>query len=267
MGLSFVMPLERGRHGRPRRLAVLLLRRARSRGPTIRSTICGPLLGDRSQGDLAGIERLDFRRAKVKEAIDQMKTDGQLRRLILDEWKVDPKRIISPELRELDNEMRAIVGDRLAKCSMKKAAEKGDGNARLRRRQHHRGDGPAVRPLDPTNASATRARCFPIVVHLTKDDDLGVRQEALRALSNINAGPRGCRRGLPAHASEGPQIGPATCRRRAEQMVKSSTSCSVAVRRSGVDATREDLLRGVLAVGPVAAVAIEDSDVEVRMLA
>src|SRR4051812_41380642 len=71
-------------------------------------------LADRSQGDTGGPERLEFRRAKVKEAIDQMKTIGQLRRsLMLDEWKVDPKRVINPELRDLDSQMRAIVGDRL----------------------------------------------------------------------------------------------------------------------------------------------------------
>ncbi|HEX3314978.1 MAG TPA: HEAT repeat domain-containing protein [Gemmataceae bacterium] len=273
MGLSFLRRAPRtsrtliGLAG----LAILLLASApvvRADDPVDNLRI---ILGDRSQGDAAGIERLDFRRAKVKEAIDQMKTIGQLRRaLVLDEWKVDPKRVISPELRDLDNEMRSIVGNRLTKA-LKKAAEKGDANARLAVANTIAEMGPTIRPLnpnDPKERFGYARTLLPIVVHLTRDDDLGVRQEALRALSNINADPKDAAEVFRGTLQKDPQIGP---RRLAadglEQMVK---VVNFLQRRgqagSGVDATREDLLRVVLAVGPVAAVALEDSDVEVRML-
>ena len=227
------------------------------------------ILGDRTQGDTAGIERLDFRRAKVKEAIDQMKTIGQLRRaLVLDEWKVDPKRVINNELRDLDNEMRTIVGERLAKM-LKQVAEKGDANARLAVANTIAEMGPTVRPLDPKDRFGYTRSLLPIVVYLTKDEDLGVRQEALRALSNINPAPKDAADVFKGTLQKDPQIGP---RRLAadglQQLVK---VVNFLQRRgqagSGVDATRADLFDVILAVGPVAAVAVEDADTEVRLLA
>jgi HEAT repeat protein len=226
------------------------------------------ILGDRSQGDFAGIERLDFRRAKVKDAIAQMRTIGQLRRaLVLDEWKVDPKRVINEPLRDLDVELRAIVGNRLTKM-LKRAADRGDANARLAVANTIAEMGPTVRPLDPKDRFGYTRTLYPIVVQLTKDDDLGVRQEALRALSNINAEPKDAVEIFRQTLQKDPQIGP---RRLAadglEQMVK---VVNFLQRRgqagSGVDATRQDLLDVILAVGPVAAVALEDTDTEVRML-
>ena len=249
-------------------LAILLLASAPAARADDPVDALRSILGDRSQGEGGGIERLDFRRAKVTEAIDQMRTIGQLRRaLVLDEWKVDPKRVINEQLRDLDNELRTVVGNRLTKM-LKKAAEKGDANTRLAVANTIAEMGPTVRPLDPKDRFGYTRSLLPIVTHLTKDDDLGVRQEALRALSNINADPKDAAEVFRGILSRDPQIGP---RRLAadglEQMVK---VVNFLQRRgqagSGVDATRQDLLDVILAVGPVAAIALEDTDTEVRML-
>ena len=204
----------------------------------------------------------------MKEAIEQMRTIGQLRRaLVLDEWKVDPKRVINEPLRDLDVELRTVVGNRLTKM-LKKAADRGDANARLAVANTIAEMGPTVRPLDPKDRFGYTRTLYPIVVQLTKDDDLGVRQEALRALSNINAEPKEAVRVFRETLQRDPQIGP---RRLAadglEQMVKVVNFLqSRGQAGSGVDATREDLLDVILAIGPVAAVALEDTDTEVRML-
>ena len=51
---------------------------------------------------------IEFRRAKIQDAADRMKTIGQLRRaLTLDEWKVDPiNQTVNENIRQVDTELR-----------------------------------------------------------------------------------------------------------------------------------------------------------------
>src|SRR3954466_15817220 len=56
--------------------------------------------------DAGGPEALQYRRAKAKDAVSRMRTLGELRRaLVLDEWKVDPQRVVNEGIRSVDLEL------------------------------------------------------------------------------------------------------------------------------------------------------------------
>ncbi len=213
-------------------------------------------------------EALEFRKAKIQEAADRMKTIGQLRRaLTLDEWKVDPLREINEGLRMVDTEMRKMIGERFKK-SLEKMAKQGNANARLAVANLIAEMGPTVRAIDPGEKSGFCRSLEPLVAQLCQDQELGVRQEALRALGNINGPSKTVADIFRGVLQKDSEVGP---RRLAadglQQMIKVTTHLQKKGQTaSGVAADRKDLLAALQAIAPVAAIGVKDSDSEVRML-
>jgi HEAT repeat protein len=132
---------------------------------------------------------LQFRRANLKKKVDALKTIGELRRaLALDEWRDDPTRVVDDRIRRIDAELRPQVGERLTKL-LEERAKSGDPSLRLATANVITEIGPSVRALEPGNEFGFARSLFPLVARLATDQDLGVRQEALRALGNLNAKP------------------------------------------------------------------------------
>jgi len=121
-------------------------------------------------------EALDFRRNKIQEAADRMKTIGQLRRaLILDEWKVDPDRVVNEGVRVVDTEMRKMIGLRFI-AALEKTARDGNSNARLAVANTIAEMGPTVRSIEPGEKGGFARGLEPLVSKLSQDPELGVRQ-------------------------------------------------------------------------------------------
>jgi len=213
-------------------------------------------------------DALDFRRSKIQEAADRMKTIGQLRRaLILDEWKVDPDRVVNEGIRTVDTEMRKMIGLRL-KGALEKTAREGNSNARLAVANTIAEMGPTVRALEPGEKGGFARNLEPLVSRLTQDPELGVRQEALRALGNINGPSKEVAAVFRNVLQKDPQVGP---RRLAadglQQMIKVVTHLQKRGQTAtGVAANRKDLLEVLQNVAPVASVGVKDADSEVRMI-
>ncbi len=134
---------------------------------------------------------LEARRKNLQKKIDALKTVGQFRRaLVLTAWNDDPLRAVNvdKELRRIDADMRQEVANRF-KNALDQQARSPDANSRLAVANVIAELGPTARDLGlgPNERGPGYARTlFPIVAALTKDSDLGVRQEALRAVSNSN---------------------------------------------------------------------------------
>ena len=153
-------------------------------------------------------EAVDYRRAKTKEAFKRIATIGQMRRaLILDEWKTDPTRVVNPQIRALDVEMRTQLGERLAR-EMKAGAETGNADQRIAIANQIAELGPAVRALDDKDRNGYARGLTPIVARLCEDFDLGVRQEALRAIGNLNGVPSAVAEVLKKTLKSDLEVGP-----------------------------------------------------------
>lgn len=213
-------------------------------------------------------EALEFRRNKIQEAADRMKTIGQLRRaLVLDEWKVDPERIVNPEIGRVDVEMRKMIGQRL-KAALEKTAAEGNSNARLAVANTIAEMGPTVRAVDVGEKGGFTRSLEPLIAKLSRDPELGVRQEALRALGNINGPPKEVADVFRETLQRDPEVGPRRLSADGlQQMIKVVTHLQKRGQTAtGVAATRKDLLDVLQMVAPVAAIGVKDADSEVRML-
>lgn len=213
-------------------------------------------------------EALEFRRSKIRELAEQMKTIGQLRRaLVLDEWKVDPDRVVNEGVRVVDTEMRKMIGERL-KAALEKTAAEGSANARLAVANTIAEMGPTVRAIEPLEKGGFTRSLEPLVAKLSRDPDLAVRQEALRAIGNINAPPKDVADVVRKVFKDDPAVGP---RRLAadglQQMIKVVTHLQKRGQTAtGVAANRKDLVDVLQHIAPVAALGVKDPDPEVRML-
>jgi HEAT repeat protein len=219
-------------------------------------------------GDDVAAELLEFRKSKAQEAIDRMKAPGQLRSaLVLDEWKVSNDRTINDSIRKVDLDLRRIVGERLQKA-LEKLAQHANATARMSVATMIAEMGPTVRSVNPADSAGYTRSLAPILEKLCQDPDLGVREQALRAISNINGPPKEVAEVFRA-ALKDKDVGP---RRLAadglQQLMKVTAHLfSRQSAPSGVVANRKDVLDVLAAIAPVAAEAIKDSDSQVRMLA
>lgn len=131
-------------------------------------------------------EVLAHRRSLLAQRVQALRTTGDLRRALkLDEWKDEPTANISAELRGIDADMRRQVGNKLAKA-LTEVARKGDATARLAVANVLAEMGPDVRAVEPDDPGGFARSLTSVVVALAADKDLGVRQEALRALGSIH---------------------------------------------------------------------------------
>jgi HEAT repeat protein len=140
---------------------------------------------------------VEFRKSNLRQKVDQLKTTGNLwGALALKEWK-DLERSPDAGIRGIDLEMRKQIGNRLTKA-IQDVIKDGDANSRLAAANSIAERGPTIRALstlkDDMIAPGDRAGFLrtltPLLIELTEDKDLGVRQEALRALSNVFPKPQ-----------------------------------------------------------------------------
>ena len=131
-----------------------------------------------------------YRQATLQELIDKLRTIGDLRRaLTLREWRDDPA--LDVKLQDQNAAMRAQIGRRLESALKTVADKPGPENAtsRLAVANLIAELGPEVADLNEKDRAGFARTLTPILVKLADDPDLGVKQEALRALGTINAVP------------------------------------------------------------------------------
>jgi hypothetical protein len=132
---------------------------------------------------------LSFRIDNLKKKIDALTTIGQLRRaLALDEWRDDPVRNLNDKVRLIDEQMRTKVGERLT-AALDQQSKAPDASSRLAVANIIAEMGPNIRALKASDKSGFARTLTPQVKLLASDADVGVRQEALRALGTINGDP------------------------------------------------------------------------------
>jgi HEAT repeat protein len=130
---------------------------------------------------------LSFRYGNLEKKINALTTIGQLRRaLALDEWRDDPVRSNpTDKVRPIDEKIRAEVGKRLIEA-LDQQSKAADASSRLAVANIIAEMGPNVRALKTEDKSGFARTLTPQVERLARDADIGVRQEALRALGTIN---------------------------------------------------------------------------------
>ena len=208
---------------------------------------------------------LQFRQEMLQKKVDALRTIPQLRRaLALDEWKEDPTRVTNEKLRLIDSSMRKQVGERLTK-GIREVVASGDSNSKLAVANLIAEMGPTLRAMEPLVRTGYARSLTPEVIQLAQEKDLAVRQEALRALGNLNARVKDV---MPVFKGvlEKDSLGP---RRLAAdglaQLVRVSNHLQKRG-RSGVDTTREEVLETVQAVLENSLLGLKDEDVQVRAL-
>lgn len=139
----------------------------------------------REQGDPTQLI-LDYRREIVQKRIDALRTIGDLRRaLALDAWKDDPSRVVKNlKLSDLDASLRRQVGERL-NLAIRDIVKNGDEVSRQAVAGLLTEMGPSMRSINQGDMTGYARGLTPEVIELTRNENLKVRQEALRALGNI----------------------------------------------------------------------------------
>jgi HEAT repeat protein len=206
-----------------------------------------------------------FRRDSLQQLVDELKTIGELRRaLALTEWRDDPLHAVDPDFRRIDAEMRRRVAERLTN-RLQEASKSPNPNTRLAVANLIAEIGPTVRAVGDDKGGFARS-LTPLVITLTGDRDIGVRQESLRALGSINAKPQEAVKVFEQVLREDPAVGP---RRVAAdglgQLVKVITQLArPGVTSSQVQATMADVLQTLERVIGATPVALGDGDPLVR---
>jgi len=211
---------------------------------------------------------VDFRRESLAKKVANLRTIGDLRRaLALDEWKIDPQRIANDRIRKIDLEMRQRVGDRLIKA-IDASIKDGDANTKLAIANVIAEMGPTIPALDPLDRFGFARQLTPEVIQLTKDSDLGVRQEAIRALGNMNPDPEIAVKAIISVFDSDSAIGPK--RLAADslgQLIRVAAHLQKRGRTAvGVEATRSDVVIIAREVFLAAGGGLKDADSEVRAL-
>ncbi len=133
---------------------------------------------------------LQYRRDNLEKRIAALRTISDLRRGLV-AWKTDPDRdqTIDRKLQAINEEMRAQLGGRLRQA-LEKAARAASPDTRLAVANLIAELGPTVGAVDANDFNGYGRSLQSIALGLVDDPDLAVRQEALRALGNINADPK-----------------------------------------------------------------------------
>lgn len=156
---------------------------------------------------------LQFRRANLQKKIDALKQIGQLRRaLVLDSWRDDPGRGAHAGIRRIDADMRREVTKRFM-AMLETQARTGPVDNRVAVANLIAELGPRVRALTVEDKKAEDTTGFarsltPILEILIQDKAVAVRQEALRALGNINPDPKKAGSLFGAVLKGDPHVGP-----------------------------------------------------------
>lgn len=214
-------------------------------------------------------KNLKDRRERLEAAIKNLQTIGQLRRaLVLDEWRDEPTRTSADQrIRDIDTDIRGKVGATL-KARLAAQAKNGIVADRVAVANLIAEMGPNVRAIDPKDKTGFTRTLLPLVEKLAKDADLNVRQEALRAVGNINARPEDVARILGSVLKKDSPIGP---RRLAAdglgQMVRVTTYLYKSSRDTApVTAQRDEVLDAAAAAMQGSLMALQDADADVRKL-
>jgi len=211
-------------------------------------------------------EMIKFRRDTLQKKIDALLEVSELRRaLALNEWRDDPLRpAVNLNIRAIDAEMRRQVAGRLTK-KLEEAAKNPDPSARLALANLVAEMGPTIRGLDG-DARGFAHNLAPLVITLAGDRDIGVRQEALRALGAINGKPPEIAKVLAQVLQKDPAVGP---RRVAADSLGQLVKLAAHLQKPGptaanVKATLPDVLEAAEMVIRTAPVTLGDADAHVR---
>jgi HEAT repeat protein len=207
-----------------------------------------------------------FRRDTLGQRINELKTISELRRaLALTEWRDDPLRpAVDPDVRRIDAEMRRQVALRLTK-KLEHEAKNPNPTTRHAVANLIAEIGPTIRGLGEDMGGYART-LTPLVVTLAGDRDIGVRQEALRALGTINAKPQEATKTIEKVLQSDPAVGP---RRVAAASLGQLVTVVTHLQKPGptashVKATVTEVLDAAVAVIRTAPVALADADPHVR---
>jgi HEAT repeat protein len=212
-------------------------------------------------------EVTDYYRKLMLQRVKALKTVDELTRaLSLDEWKPD-KEVFDKEIKKINLEMRQFVADRLVQ-EVQRIIQKGDPNARLAVANYIAEIGPNIPAVNPDDKAGFARTLTPEVIRLTRDPDLGVRQEALRALGNLNAKIKDAAPVFREVLERDPEVGP---RRLAAdglaQMIRVVAHLEKKVRNvAGIEATKAELLETLEVAIRTVGVGIRDADTEVRVV-
>jgi HEAT repeat protein len=207
---------------------------------------------------------LDYRRNTLQKKIDGLTNIGELRRaLALEEWKDNQK--LNESIAEIDADMRRKVGTRLTKA-IQHVVKNGTSATKIAVANSIAEMGPTIRSVGDDKYGYARS-LTPEVELLAADKDLGVRQEALRALGNIFPEPRAAVLVLK-NALEKDAAGPQ--RLAADgmgQLIRVVSHLKKRVRTAtGVEADQRDVLDTVVAVLGANNVGLRSADPQVRAL-
>lgn len=210
---------------------------------------------------------LDFRRQRLDANVKRLETISQLRRaFILPEWKRGKNEAFA----KVDDDSRKKIGGLLT-SAIRGVVESGDRNAKLAVANLIAEMGPEVRGVDPLEPFGFTRTLTPEVIALTRDPDVAVRQEALRAIGNINAEPKEIIPAITKTLRED-SVGPRRLAAdalgqilRVAHFLDAKRKAEAKV-RGLVDAVPIDVLDGGRAVLAAAAHGLTDKDGQVRSL-
>jgi HEAT repeat protein len=210
---------------------------------------------------------LQQRKDQISGIINRLRTLGQLRQaLAMTEWKDDH---VVPELRRIDQALRAEVGSRFVKGV--RAASASNDPTTVRALADMLGEmGSSVRSLDPDDHSGFTRTLAPELVKLASNqalDDLS-RAAAARALGKINPDPAVAVPALKALLQQGRSVelrraaaeGLGTLVRVTGQLQKKGRT------QTGVETSREDVIEVARRALPAVAPGVADADKRVRRL-